>query len=125
VASETSGAQRFGAELDPVLARLTRHALTLDIVALLAAQPLSPRALRARLRTRRQRLEPAVRVPAAHGLIDHANHPGTWDQPIPTRVPLTLTGPGRRLAEQLEQFDITVAIYEHLLHGPPTPGGQT
>jgi hypothetical protein len=108
-----------GADLDPLLVRLIRQPLTLDIVNLMAREPLSLRALRGRLRAERPSVEAALRLLAAHMVVKRCGRAGSWDQPIPSRVRYELTEPGHELARQLGRFDVLVAVYDQLLHGPP------
>ncbi|HVW40254.1 MAG TPA: hypothetical protein VHC18_02785 [Amycolatopsis sp.] len=109
-----------GAGLDPVLAQLARHPVTLDAPGLLAQEPLTLAALSARLRTRRRTVEAALRVLAAHGMVSRRDQAGSWDERGAAPVLYQLTRAGQDLDRRLQRFDTLVAIYEHLLCGEPS-----
>ena len=104
-------------DLDPVLARLVRRPLAIDVVAVLAQESLTFVDLRARLRARRSVLDSALRLLAAHELVCRPGYPGSWDGRAPRPEPYALTGAGLHVVRQLDRFEVWAAIYERVLYG--------
>lgn len=111
-----------GADLVPIL-RLARQPLTLDVVELLAQRPATFRIMRTRLRAKSRQLAAALRVLAAYELISRPDQSGTWDEPTGSTC-YRLTCAGDQVTQQLERFDVWVAIYQQLLDNrPESPDG--
>lgn len=109
-----------GSTDDADLARLVSHRYVVETLDALTEAPRTRRELQALLRAPQRRLATSLRVLAAQGVIRRCGEHGSWDDGDPADVLYELTDTGRRIAEQLDQFDVWVALYERYLYRDAT-----
>ena len=90
-----------------------------EVLDVLDEGPRSLAELRRSARLSRRRIDRAIRVLAAEGVLRRSGEQGSWDAPPVPEALFELTATGRRVAAELSEIDVWTAVYEYYLRDFP------